>query len=98
MVHDLTALAIMRTHFAHPVTFPVLWAIFWRQQTAQLRDLSKPTPISIEELVQQTGYARSSVFLGLDELKERDMIDIAPGGGRHKRSTYRLTALDRWLL
>jgi len=97
-VADRVALAIMRCTFAHTVSWPVLWAIFWRQQTRHPHDPDKPVEISIDELVAQTGYRRSTVYLALRELNEREMLVTVSGGGRHRKSAYQLTDAERWLL
>ncbi len=98
MTEDLPALAMMRCAFAHAATWPVMWAIFWRQQTQHPFDPDMPADISIEEIVAQTGYARSTVYLALGELTDRDMLVILSGGGRRRKSAYGLTDLERWML
>ncbi len=98
-VDDPSALAIMRCKFDRAVTGSVLWAIFWRQQSTHPKDSNESVPISIDELVAQTGYVRSTVCLGLAELRDRGILwtDLR-GGGAHRKSEYSLTPPDMWLL
>jgi hypothetical protein len=98
MVDDQTALAIMRCQFDRAVTGFVLWAIFWRQQSTHPKESNASVPISIDELVAQTGYVRSTVYLGLAELRERNILwDDLRGGGAHRKSEYSLTPPEMWL-
>jgi len=92
------ALAIMRSHFAHSVSWAILWAILWRQQTASPRDHNEPAAISIDDLIGHTGFSRASVFRGLAELQKRHMVFSALGGGRGQKSLYSLEDLDKWLV
>jgi hypothetical protein len=98
-VDDPTALAMMRCQFDRAVTGSVLWAIFWRQQSTHPKDSNESVPISIKELVAATGYAHSTVCLGLVELRERSILGADPrGGGAHRKSEYSLTPPAMWLL
>jgi hypothetical protein len=96
-VEDRLALAMMACRFAHAATWPLMWAILWRRQSEKYFDLDQPVPISVDELIQATGYSHASVHRGLAELRARGMLTVQSGGGRHHKSAFRLTDVDQWL-
>jgi len=97
-VEDDLALIIMRSAFEHAPTWAVFWAVFWKTQVHKVYDKEGWPEIGVDDLTQQTGYARASVFRALAELKDRNMVTIESGGGRHRKSTICLTDADEWLL
>jgi hypothetical protein len=86
--------AIIASGLTRAASWAVLLAIHWRQRSNI--DPDAPAAISIEEFVSQTRYVRASVYNALRELADRGVVEIERGGGRHHKSSYRLTDHRSW--
>jgi hypothetical protein len=86
--------AVIASRLTRAVSWAVLLAILWRQRRNP--DPDAPAAISVEDLIAQTGYVRASVYNALRELSVRGMIEIESGGGRHHKSSYRMTDHRSW--
>jgi len=95
---DEQTLVIMGCCFDGAATWAVLWAMLWKQQSTHPTDADEPVDISIDELMRVTGYSRAAIYRGVVELTSRSMVGRESGGGRHRKSKFRLTDLDEWVL
>jgi flagellar basal body rod protein FlgC len=88
----------MEAVIASGLTRAASWAILLAIRHHQRRntDPDAPAAISVEDLIAQTGYVRASVYNALHELSARGMIEIQSGGGRHHKSSYRMTDHRSW--
>jgi hypothetical protein len=94
---DRLVLTILHAGLRH-VELAALLAILWRQRSAyQYKEQPQAlVEIGIDELCAETGFRSSAVLAALSKLEARGIIGREMGGGRHLRSSYRVTDPAKW--